>query len=80
MDASFRDRLIARFEAFRDNEPVGLLYSEWQRGTEPLDPKQLPESYKAFEQQMAFHFCPAEHLDSLLIIKGDDSNLKRLVM
>lgn len=80
MDASFRDRLIARFEAFRDNEPVGLLYSEWQRGTEPLDPKQLPKSYKSFEQQMAFHFCPAEHLDSLLIIKGDDSNLKRLVM
>jgi len=80
MDASFRDRLIARFESFRDSEPIGLLYSEWQPGVEPLNPSLLPEAYKSFEQQMAFRFCPSEHLDSLLIIKGGDSDFKRLVM
>ena len=80
MDAKSRDRLITRFESFRDNEPIGLLYSEWQCGIEPLDPKQLPEPYESFEQQIAFSFSPSDHLESLLIIKGDDSNLKRLVM
>ena len=80
MDARSRDRPIAFFEAVADNEPIGLLYSEWQRGIEPLDPKQLPESYESFEQHIAFEFSPSEHLESLLIIKGDDSNLKRLVM
>ncbi len=81
MNPKSMERLFARFEAFRDKEPIGLLYAIWRRDIEPLHPSELPTTYKAFEnQQPTFRFSPAKELNGLLIVRGDDSTVKRLVM
>ena len=81
MNPKSMERLFARFEAFRDKEPIGLLYAIWRSDIEPLYPAELPTRYKAFEnQQPTFRFSPAKELNGLLIIRGDDPTVKRLIM
>ena len=81
MNPKSMERLFARFEAFRDKEPIGLLYAIWRSDIEPLYPAELPTTYKAFEnQQPTFRFSPAKELNGLLIIRGDDPTVKRLMM
>ena len=81
MNPKSMERLFARFEAFRDKEPIGLLYAIWRTDIEPLYPSELPTTYKAFEnQQPTFRFSPAKELNGLLIIRGNDLTAKRLMM
>ena len=81
MNPKSMERLFARFETFRDKEPIGLLYSIWRRDIEPLHPSELPTTYKAFaNQQPMFRFSPAKELSGLLIVRGDNPTVKRLVM
>jgi hypothetical protein len=81
MNPKSMERLFARFETFRDKEPIGLLYSIWRRDIEPLHPSELPTTYKAFaNQQPTFRFSPAKELSGLLIVRGDNPTVKRLVM
>lgn len=75
------DRLSARFEVFRDKEPLPLLYSEWRSDLEQMSPAELPMAYQEFERQRPwFRFSPSQGIEALVIIGGDDLSLKKKVL
>jgi hypothetical protein len=80
-DPKSMERLSARFETFRDKEPLPLFYSEWLSDLEQMSPAELPMAYQEFERRRPwFRFSPSQGIEALVIIGGDDLSLKKKVL